>query len=487
MGAVNVADIIVRSNFPCVACFAPCGATELSASGSESNAGDAGMELSDSDTGSSIEVGAGNATGVHEDMSLSDSGESHAEMMGDAMSDSGEARLGGARRICRQPLRPGLRDLWERFGVKALPRIGCLSSGKGLEKRRMPQFVQVEPLGILLRQADSAASLHGRRNAELVPHGEEPVLQVYGTLRCFRATHRAAKVLTVRNKRELPECLFFDPHFRKEYPTAQSDGLCYVTATFGEWLQGLPQGWTALQLVQQAHLEVNRAGLAGTPRVSAGPPEPFVAPMKRRLTLFTGCGALDYALPWCSPVAYCERDPDAAAVLRARMLDGSLPKAPLYDDVQTLTEKAFTTQIDTIVAGFPCIDLSKAGRKRGLKGSESSLVWEVIRLARVLDVPMLFLENVDNFRFLGEFWEAVLVALMNLDFQIEWVSLCGTHAGSPQRRRRVFLLARRGKALSTPFAPPFAQGLSGVFADPQSAFIGQHKGLQFNSGRPSTK
>ena len=159
------------------------------------------------------------------------------------------------------------------------------------------------------------------------------------------------------------------------------------------------------------------------------------------------------------------------------MLDGSLPKAPLYDDVQTLTEKAFTTQIDTIVAGFPCIDLSKAGRKRGLEGSESSLVWEVIRLARVLDVPMLFLENVDNFRFLGEFWEAVLVALMDLDFQIEWVSLCGTHAGSPQRRRRVFLLARRGKALSTPFALPVAQG----------SFFGKHKGLHFNSGRPSTK
>ena len=134
----------------------------------------------------------------------------------------------------------------------------------------------------------------------------------------------------------------------------------------------LRRGWTALQLVQQAHLEVNRAGLAGAPRVSAGPPEPFVAPMKRRsLSLFTGCGALDYALPWCSPVAYCERDPDAAAVLRARMLDGCLTSS--------------------------------------------------------------------------------------------------YHPGS------------------TPFAPPFAQGLSGVFADPQSAFIGKHKGLHFNSGRPSTK
>ena len=194
---------------------------ELSASGSETMHGDSGMELSDSDTDSIIDVGAGNAAGVHEDMSLSDSGESHAEMMGDAMSDSGEARLGGARRICRQPLRPGLRigaqgyDLRERLGVHVLPRIGCLSSGQGLEKRRMPQLVQVEPLGILLRQADNAASLHGRRNAELVPHGEEPVLQVYGTLRCVPATHKAAKVLTVRNKRELPACLSFDPHFRK--------------------------------------------------------------------------------------------------------------------------------------------------------------------------------------------------------------------------------------------------------------------------------
>ena len=99
-------------------------------------------------------------------------------------------------------------DLRERLGVHVLPRIGCLSSGQGLEKRRMPQLVQVEPLGILLRQADNAASLHGRRNAELVPHGEEPVLQVYGTLRCVPATHKAAKVLTVRNKRELPACLF---------------------------------------------------------------------------------------------------------------------------------------------------------------------------------------------------------------------------------------------------------------------------------------
>lgn len=173
-------------------------------------------------------------------------------------------------------------------------------------------------------------------------------------------------------------------------------------------------------------------------------------------------------------------------MLRARTDDGSLPKAPLYDDVQTFTGKELTTRIDAIVV-FLCEDLCKAGRKRGLEGTQSTLVWEVVRLARVLDVPMLFLKNVDNFRFQAQFSEALLVALMNPDFQIERVSLSGTHVGSPQRRRRVFLLARRGKALSTLFVPPFARGASGVFADPQSAFFRQHRGLQFNSVRPSTK
>ena len=189
MSVVSVADMLGQIFH--VLHAPPCGAMELSPSGPDSNAGDSGMELTDSDTDSSIEVGAGNAAVVHDDMSLSDSGESHAEMMGDAMRDSGEARLGGARRICRQPLRPGLR-LRERLGVQALPRICCLSSGQGLEKRRVPQLVQVEPLGILLRQADNVASLHGRRDAELVPHGEEPVLQVYGALQCFLATDKAA-------------------------------------------------------------------------------------------------------------------------------------------------------------------------------------------------------------------------------------------------------------------------------------------------------
>ena len=193
-------------------------AMELSDSESERSAESAdGVELSASDAGS-----AGDAAGVHEDsqgmfasdsqgVSLSDEGESEAEMTENAMDDSGEAR-----RICRQPLRPGLGELRKSL-AQALPPIGRLSLWGGLEKYRMPQLLKLEPLGILLRQADGAASLRSRRNAELLPHGREPRLQVYGTLRCFSATHRVAKILTVRNKRELPEGLFLTRSSRKKF------------------------------------------------------------------------------------------------------------------------------------------------------------------------------------------------------------------------------------------------------------------------------
>ena len=223
-----------------------------------------------------------------------------------------------------------------------------------------------------------------------------------------------------------------------------------------------------LRPVQQACLEANRAGLAGAPGVSAGPPDKIL----RSLSLFSGCGALDYALPWCSPAAFCEKDPGAAAVLRARMADGCLPKAPLYNDVRTLTEKELTTRIDVIVAGFPCVDVSKAGRKLGLDGSESTLVWEVVRLVRALGVPMLFLENVDHFRFMPKFWTPVLVELLNLGFQIRWISLSCTHIGSPQRRRRVFLLARRGEALLKPFAPLLHRGCQACLRTPSRTSSG---------------
>ena len=151
---------------------------------------------------------------------------------------------------------------------------------------------------------------------------------------------------------------------------------------------GLPWGWTALKPLGRAALEANQKDLSGgAPGVLAGAPRDF-----RALSLFSGCGALDYVLPWCVPVCYCEKDPAAISLLRARMADKSLPEAPVIHDVREVTRRSIAGPIDVLVAGFPCVDLSLAGAKRGLEGTESILVWELFRSVRELDVSMRFLE-----------------------------------------------------------------------------------------------
>ena len=74
------------------------------------------------------------------------------------------------------------------------------------------------------------------------------------------------------------------------------------------------------------------------------------------------------------------------------MADKSLPEAPVIHDVREVARRSTARPIDVLVAGFPCVDLSLAGGKRGLEGTESILLWELFRIARELDVPMLVLE-----------------------------------------------------------------------------------------------
>jgi len=126
--------------------------------------------------------------------------------------------------------------------------------------------------------------------------------------------------------------------------------------------------------------------------------------------------------------------------------------------------------------------LSKAGKKCGVRGKESPLIWEAFRITDEVGIDMMFIENVDQLRFMTEFWTALLGEFRKRGFEVEWVSLNGFQIGSPQRRRRVFMLGRRGRALQTPLGVPSARagslGLPGVFSGtPMTP-------LNFNGGRP---
>lgn len=157
------------------------------------------------------------------------------------------------------------------------------------------------------------------------------------------------------------------------------------------------------------------------------------------LDLFSGIGGISIALaPWVRTVAYCEADRYATAVLLSRMERGDIEAAPIWDDVRTL-KGAMLPHIDIIFGGFPCQDISTAGRGAGLEGERSGLFFEIVRLARELEPAFIFLENVPAITARGGV--AVVRTLTELGYDCRWTILSAASVGAPQSRRRWFLLA----------------------------------------------
>ena len=162
--------------------------------------------------------------------------------------------------------------------------------------------------------------------------------------------------------------------------------------------------------------------------------------MLNGLDLFSGIGGISLALQeWVRPVAYCENNHYAQAVLLSRMADGNLPPAPIWDDVTTLDARSLP-DIDIITAGFPCQDISCANQLgTGLEGQRSGLFFEIMRLADEIRPRFIFLENVPAIlvRGLG----GLLGEITKRGYDCRWTMLRASDIGANHRRERWFLLA----------------------------------------------
>lgn len=158
------------------------------------------------------------------------------------------------------------------------------------------------------------------------------------------------------------------------------------------------------------------------------------------LDLFSGIGGLTLALsPWSRPVAYCESDKYAQAVLLDKMYRGWLPDAPIWDDVRTLMGSHIPEPIDFIYGGFPCQDISSAGRGAGLAGQRSGLYWELHRLVKEIKPMLVFLENVPAIRTRGLI--DVVRSFADIGYDCRWTCVSAEEVGAPHLRKRWFLLA----------------------------------------------
>ena len=164
--------------------------------------------------------------------------------------------------------------------------------------------------------------------------------------------------------------------------------------------------------------------------------------MLNGLDLFSGIGGLSIALSeWVRPIAYCEIDPYCQGVLLSRMASGLLREAPLWDDIRNLAirQSNYAKLIDILYGGFPCQDISVAGRGKGLAGERSGLFFQIVRLAKEIKPAFIFLENVPAIRTRG--LDRVIQELTQVGYDCRWTMLSAADIGANHKRQRWFLLA----------------------------------------------
>lgn len=172
------------------------------------------------------------------------------------------------------------------------------------------------------------------------------------------------------------------------------------------------------------------------------------------VSLFDGIGGflLAFQRAGAQLVASVEIDKPAAAVSNRHF-----PHVHQFDDVTKVTGDdlravGFVPERGVITAGWPCQDLSIAGRRAGLEGSRSGLWWEVVRLLEETHARWFVGENVPGLLSSndGEDMGAVVGALGELGYGVAYRVLDAQFFGVPQRRRRVFFVGHLGE----PFAAP---------------------------------
>ena len=173
----------------------------------------------------------------------------------------------------------------------------------------------------------------------------------------------------------------------------------------------------------------------------------------KAVSLFAGVGGFDLALTQngAEMVASVEIDKHAR-----KILERQFPTTTHLEDVKNVTGKQlFDLGFNSdgiIVGGFPCQDLSVAGKRRGLAGERSGLFFEVVRLLEETKAKWFILENVpgllssNNGRDLG----IVIGALAELGYGVAYRILDAQYFGVPQRRRRIFIVGCLGDDGRTP-------------------------------------
>jgi DNA (cytosine-5)-methyltransferase 1 len=157
----------------------------------------------------------------------------------------------------------------------------------------------------------------------------------------------------------------------------------------------------------------------------------------RLLDTFSGIGGFSYAaeriVGGFETVAFVEREPYCQKILSKHW-----PSVPIHDDITTFNPEPYSA--DVICGGFPCQDISLAGKQAGIKeGTRSGLFYELMRVVRLVRPQYVILENVSAI--LANGLDTVLAELAQAGFDAEWACIPASAVGACHQRDRWWLVA----------------------------------------------
>lgn len=159
------------------------------------------------------------------------------------------------------------------------------------------------------------------------------------------------------------------------------------------------------------------------------------------LALFAGAGGGilgGHLLGWRT-ICAVEWDGYARDVLVARQNDGCLEAFPIWDDVQSFDGRPWRGRVDVVSGGFPCQDISCAGKGAGIEGERSSMWRHMARIIGEVLPRFVYVEN--SPMLVGRGLSTVLSDLAEMGFDAEWGIVGAHHAGAPHKRDRIWIVA----------------------------------------------
>ena len=176
------------------------------------------------------------------------------------------------------------------------------------------------------------------------------------------------------------------------------------------------------------------------------------------LALFAGAGGgiLAGSLLGWRTVCAVERDAYAASVLAQRQNDGCLPVFPIWSDVTSFDGKPWRGLVDVVSGGFPCQDISAAGKGAGIKGERSGLWREMARIVGEVRPRLVLVEN--SPLLVGRGLAVVLSDLATMGHDAQWGVLGADDLGFRHHRKRCWVACKH----SLCWQPPLVGKIRGI-------------------------